>query len=366
MKLSIIIANYNYRDFVGAAMESALAVDWLDKEVIVVDDASTDDSRTVIEAFGGNVAAFFRPKSHQLGAHMFGFEQSIGDVIIFLDADDLLEPEVMQEVAKVWRPGVSKVQYRMNLIDAAGTQLGTAIPQFPSRDDPAKLRRTFLHTMAYTTPPGSGNAYSRDFLRNVFAFGPTIQQSDAVFLTLAPILGDVLTIPKPLARYRIHGASWGGMVESLNTIKLRQLLHQDIERAQLFATVSRHLRLPVSRDPLKHSFHHLQYRLASCLVEPSAHPFPEDTKSNLAFRLMLSVAKSAQMPLRDRGILLVWTIACVLAPRRYRQNLVLWRFSAVSRPAVLRTLLGALSSLRSPHLPDRTLKVKSLRVERGH
>ena len=34
MKLSIIIANYNYRDFVGAAMESALAVDWPDKEVI--------------------------------------------------------------------------------------------------------------------------------------------------------------------------------------------------------------------------------------------------------------------------------------------------------------------------------------------
>src|SRR5215831_11405037 len=35
MKLSIIIANYNYRDYVGAAIESALAVDWPDKEVIV-------------------------------------------------------------------------------------------------------------------------------------------------------------------------------------------------------------------------------------------------------------------------------------------------------------------------------------------
>ena len=58
------------------------------------------------------MAAFFRPKSHQLGAHMFGFA-GIGDVIIFLDADDLLEPEVMQEVAKVWRSGVWKVQYRM-------------------------------------------------------------------------------------------------------------------------------------------------------------------------------------------------------------------------------------------------------------
>jgi len=353
MKLSVIIANHNYRDFVGAAIESALAVDWPDKEVIAVDDASTDDSRNVIEGVRGRVAAYFRPKSHQLGAHMFGFERSTGAIIIFLDSDDLLEPEVMQEVAKVWRPGISKVQYRMNLIDATGTQLGSAIPQFPPKDDPEKLRRIFLRTMAYITPPGSGNAYSRDFVRNVFAFGPTIPQSDAVLLTIAPILGDILTIRKPLARYRIHGASWGSMMESLNTFKLRQLLHQDIERARLFATVSRRLRLPVSRDPLKHSFHHLQYRLASYLVEPSAHPFPEDTKSSLVFCLMSSLAKSSEMRLRNRAILLAWTIACALAPRYYRRNLILWRFSAISRPTVVRTLLGTLSSLRSTRLPDR-------------
>src|ERR1700751_2675197 len=163
MKLSVIIANYNYADFVGAAISSALAVDWPDKEVIVVDDASTDDSRRIIEGFRERIAAYFRPKSHQLGAHMFGFEQSTGEIIIFLDADDLLEPEVMREVAKVWRPGVSKVQYRMNLIDAAGTQLGTAIPQFPRKEDPAKLRRIYWRTMARTTPPGSGSAYSREF-----------------------------------------------------------------------------------------------------------------------------------------------------------------------------------------------------------
>src|ERR1700730_16670125 len=176
MKLSVIIANYNYRDFVGAAIESALAVDWPDKEVIVVDDASTDDSRSVIDGFRDKVAAYFRPKSYQLGAHIFGFEQSTGDVIIFLDADDLLEPEVMQEVAKVWRPGVSKVQYRMNLIDAGGAQLGTAIPQFPLNDDPKELCRDYLRTMAYTAPPGSGNAYARDFVAKAYALPvpPTI------------------------------------------------------------------------------------------------------------------------------------------------------------------------------------------------
>jgi glycosyltransferase involved in cell wall biosynthesis len=352
MKLSVIIANHNYADFVGAAIASALAIDWPDKEVIVVDDASTDASRRIIDGFSGKVAAYFRPKSNQLGCHMFGFGQSTGDVIIFLDADDSLEPHVMREVAKVWRPGVSKVQFRMNLINAAGIQLGTAIPQFPRRDDPEKLGRAFLRTMAYTTPPGSGNAYSRKFVHEVFGFLPSVPQSDAVLLTLAPLLGDVLTIRKPLARYRLHDASYSAM-PSLDASKLRERLHQDIEKARLFASVARERGLRVSSDPLRYSLNHLQYRLASYLVEPSVHPFSEDTMLGLVSYLVFSASMSSQMRLRDRAILVAWTIACVLVPRGVRRNFVVWRFAPMSRPPVIRTLLEMLSSLRSPRLPDR-------------
>lgn len=51
MKLSVIIANHNYADFVGAAISSALAIDWPDKEVIVIDDASTDELETGYRRF---------------------------------------------------------------------------------------------------------------------------------------------------------------------------------------------------------------------------------------------------------------------------------------------------------------------------
>jgi glycosyltransferase involved in cell wall biosynthesis len=353
MKLSIIIANYNYRDFVGAAISSALAVEWPDKEVIVVDDASTDDSRNVIDGFRGKIAAYFRPKSYQLGAHIFGFEQSTGNIIIFLDADDLLEPDVMLEVAKVWRPGVSKVQYQMNLIDGTGTQLGTAFPRFPLINDAEKLRRTFLRTMAYATPPGSGNAYSRDFVRNAFAMAPrTIPESDAVLLTLAPMMGAILTIRRPLARYRVHATNTMALA-SLDAAKLRKQLQQDAKVALFFETASQRLHLQVAHDPLNRSFNHLQYRFASRLVEPSAHPFPGDTVIGLGYRLICAAITYSQMRLRDRTILLLWVIACTLTPSYYRRNLILWRFSAISRPAVVRTLLGTFNSLRSMLLPHR-------------
>jgi hypothetical protein len=54
--------------------------------------------------------------------------------------------------------GSLKSPNRMNLIDPTGTQLGSAIPQFPMKDDPEKLRRTYLRTMTYISPPGSGRA----------------------------------------------------------------------------------------------------------------------------------------------------------------------------------------------------------------
>ena len=55
MLISIIIANFNYAEFVGTAIESALALQWDNTEVIVVDDGSTDHSINIIEIFGPRI-----------------------------------------------------------------------------------------------------------------------------------------------------------------------------------------------------------------------------------------------------------------------------------------------------------------------
>src|SRR5262249_23919295 len=185
-------------------------------------------------------------------------------------------------------------------------------------DDMKRLREAFLRTMTYTTPPGSGNAYSRDFVRKAFAMAPsTIPQSDAILLTLAPMMGDILTIRRPLARYRIHAKN-SMALQSLDAAKLRSQLRQYMELARLFADAARELHLPVADDPLSRSFSHLQYRFASRLVEPSVHPFPQDTTYGLDYRLVHSVTTSSQMRLRDKAVLVAWAIACVVAPASVR------------------------------------------------
>jgi len=78
----VIIANYNYRDFVGRCDRKCASQSiGRTRRWIVVDDASTDDSRTIIERFQGRVAAYFRAEIQSIGrSYMFGFEQSNGEI----------------------------------------------------------------------------------------------------------------------------------------------------------------------------------------------------------------------------------------------------------------------------------------------
>ena len=60
--VSIIIDNFNYARFVGAAIDSALAQSYAPVEVMVVDDGSTDNSREVISSYGDRVSRGLQAK----------------------------------------------------------------------------------------------------------------------------------------------------------------------------------------------------------------------------------------------------------------------------------------------------------------
>src|SRR5438105_3109349 len=102
LALSVVIPNYNYGKFVGAAIRSALEIRWPKVEVIVVDDGSTDNSLEVIGAFADRITLIKQANAGQMPSCVNGFRHSSGDVVIFLDSDDALHPEVMTEIAAVW------------------------------------------------------------------------------------------------------------------------------------------------------------------------------------------------------------------------------------------------------------------------
>jgi glycosyltransferase involved in cell wall biosynthesis len=102
--VSILINNYNYGDYLAAAIDSALAQTYGHTEVIVVDDGSTDHSDRVLAQYADRVQVVKQPNGGQAAAFNRGFAASRGAIICFLDADDLFAPDKVAAVVAALQP----------------------------------------------------------------------------------------------------------------------------------------------------------------------------------------------------------------------------------------------------------------------
>lgn len=91
--VSIIIPVYNGEKYLAAAIESALAQDWERKEIIVVNDGSTDRSLAIIESYRPQLTLINQKNSGACNARNAGLKAAAGDYIQYLDQDDLLHPK---------------------------------------------------------------------------------------------------------------------------------------------------------------------------------------------------------------------------------------------------------------------------------
>lgn len=93
--ISVIIATYNRGSMLKDAIESVLRQQNVQLDIVVVDDASTDNTTEIIENFQRGltekaVIRYFRNETNKglLYNHLFGFRQAKGDVLVFMDDDD--------------------------------------------------------------------------------------------------------------------------------------------------------------------------------------------------------------------------------------------------------------------------------------
>ena len=156
---SIVITNHDHGRFVAQAIDSALAQTHAAVEVVVVDDGSTDDSRRIIEGYHDAVRVLFREHGGQARAMLDGFRRSRGEVVLFLDGDDILYPDAVSRISSRFGPRIAKVQGRLDLIDDRGHGLGRQTP--PLAMASGDLLPVVLRHGWYPAPPTSGNAFAR-------------------------------------------------------------------------------------------------------------------------------------------------------------------------------------------------------------
>ena len=98
--VSVVIPTYNREDYVVRAVESVLNQTYHDVEVVLIDDGSTDNTAQKIQEIGRNdhrLKYFFQENKGVAAARNLGMQKSNGEYISFLDSDDVLEPDKIEE-----------------------------------------------------------------------------------------------------------------------------------------------------------------------------------------------------------------------------------------------------------------------------
>jgi glycosyltransferase involved in cell wall biosynthesis len=201
--VTVYVVNRNYGRFLKRAIESVLNQDYQPLEIIVVDDASEDESEEVLKDFSSDSDSSIRiiRQSSNRGLTVCcntAIRASKGEFVMRLDADDYLEPSAVRKMA-----------------DALAAE-PTAVLVFPdywevdSRD--AVIRRVQRHdfsaleSLSELPAHGACTMVRREFLDRFGGYDESINRQDGLDLWLSVGPGDrVLNIGEPLFNYRQHG-----------------------------------------------------------------------------------------------------------------------------------------------------------------
>ena len=126
MKFSIVTISYNQARFLEQAIRSVIEQDYPDVEYIVVDPGSTDGSREIIERYRDRIdKIIFEPDNGPSDGLNKGFARATGDILGFLNSDDILLPGALTQAAKAF--GVSSqtdvISGHGIVVDAKGKEM---------------------------------------------------------------------------------------------------------------------------------------------------------------------------------------------------------------------------------------------------
>jgi len=223
--VSVLIDTYNHERFIEQAISSVLEQDFpaSDREIIVVDDGSTDRTPEIVKKFEPRLRLLRKENGGQASAFNAGIPECQGEIIAFLDGDDWWAPNKLTRVTQAMAadPSVGIVGHGITemLFDGSQhSQLIKDIPRFRIDSEAGalafRLRKNFLGTSRMT--------YRASLLKQIGKVPEalTIQADEYVF-TLGAVFSEVLILRESLTFYRLHESN-AFQVSSGDTTAIRR------------------------------------------------------------------------------------------------------------------------------------------------
>jgi glycosyltransferase involved in cell wall biosynthesis len=346
LSVDVVVTNHNYARFLPQAIESACGQTHSSVHVVVVDDGSSDDSRQVLRGFEDRVEVVLKEQGGQASAINAGLERCRGDILLVLDADDVLRPHAAERVAAAFaaRPQLSKVQFPMAIVDAAGQPTGAVKPGGHLRAPTGDQHRAEL-AFPFDLPwlPGGGTGFRTEAVRRILPIPEADYPrsgADWYLVHLTALLGEATLLDDVCAEYRVHGGNAYELArDEIDLDHVRESIAFARGTTRSLEALAAELGLEHPRPIL--SCADLANRLVSLKLEPERHPIGSDRPRALLADAARATRRRFDVSWPMKALLVAWFALEAVAPRRLARPLA-ELFLFPGRRAGFSRLLGRL------------------------
>jgi glycosyltransferase involved in cell wall biosynthesis len=225
--VSVLIDTYNHERFIEQAVLSVLEQDFprSDREVIVVDDGSTDRTPEILGKFEPQIRIIRKRNGGQASAFNAGIPECRGKIVAFLDGDDWWAPNKLRRVTECMNGdrSVGLIGHGITIVHRDGREQTEMLREgFRFRADNISGVRLLQSRGAFLGT--SRLAVRADLLERVGPVPEEIRiQADEFLSTVASLIADVCILPEALTFYRLHEDNRFQLAKSdLNKIQQKQ------------------------------------------------------------------------------------------------------------------------------------------------
>ena len=234
MRITVVTPSFNQAPYLEATLRSVLHQGYDDLEYLVLDGGSTDGSREIIARYADRLAYWrSRPDGGQAAAIAEGFSRATGDVLYWLNSDDVLLPGALQHAARAFRqrPEVGLVTGDCVLVDGRGRVVGLRRKWRPARFFIARGMTYFSQTATF---------FRRDAYERAGGIDPELHcvMDDELWVRMARAGVRMARLDRRVAAFRLHpeskGGSWRGRyAEEIAALTRRGVYPRGARRAVL-------------------------------------------------------------------------------------------------------------------------------------
>jgi glycosyltransferase involved in cell wall biosynthesis len=208
MTVSVVVPSLNQGHFIAETIDSILAQEGVEVEVIVMDGGSTDSTLDVLRGYGERIAWVSEPDSGQSDAINKGLRRARGEIVCYLNSDDVFEPGALAQVAAYFaaHDEADWLFGRCRMIDGDGAPVRSLVDRYKTFWARYARSRATLLILNYVPQPAT--FWRASAMQSVGPIDERLHYAMDYDLWLRlSDLGPPGYIDRYLASFRIHGGS---------------------------------------------------------------------------------------------------------------------------------------------------------------